>query len=137
MTMVKSHSQKRHRLVASCQFYRLFATCQQGLSVSSSCNKPVKIRLVAICHLQTYNRFCFLLFAIHFFFTICFACFSLLLKHFLALPPPPLNFLGPVVSSPDTFSTPANCRSFSFHKYVKSLLHDQIFFHEFQVSNVF
>ena len=50
------HSQKRHRLVASCQFYRLVATCWQvatSLWVSSSCNKLVKIRLVATCHLQT------------------------------------------------------------------------------------
>ena len=41
------------------QFYRLLATCQQtatNLSISSSCNKSVKIRLVAACHLQTrYN----------------------------------------------------------------------------------
>ena len=56
------HSQKRHRLVSSCQFYcRLVATCQQvatSLSISSSCNKSVKIRLVATCHLQTcYNMF--------------------------------------------------------------------------------
>ena len=56
------HSQKRHRLVSSCQFYcRLVATCQQvatSLSISSSCNKSVKIRLVATCHLQTsYNVF--------------------------------------------------------------------------------
>ena len=50
------HSQKRHRLVASCQIYRLVATCQQvatSLLISSSCNKLVKIRLVATCHLQT------------------------------------------------------------------------------------
>ena len=53
------HSQKRHRLVASCQFYQLVATCQQvatSFSILSSCNKSVKIRLLAICHLQTcYN----------------------------------------------------------------------------------
>ena len=50
------HSQKRHRLVASCQFYQLVATCQQvatSLSISSSSNKSVKIRPVATCHLQT------------------------------------------------------------------------------------
>ena len=50
------HSQKRHRLVASCQFYWLVTTCQQDaaiLSISSSCNKSVKTRLVATCHLQT------------------------------------------------------------------------------------
>ena len=48
-----------HRLVASFQFYRLVATCRQfatSLSISSSYNKSVKIRLVAACHLQTcYN----------------------------------------------------------------------------------
>ena len=50
------HRQKRHRRVASCQFYRLVITCQQvatNLSISSSCNKSVKIRLVTTCHLQT------------------------------------------------------------------------------------
>ena len=50
------HSQKRHRLVASCQFYRLVATCWQiatSLLISSSCNKLVKIRLVATRHWQT------------------------------------------------------------------------------------
>ena len=50
---------QRHRLVASCQFYRLVVTCQQvttNLSISSSRKKSVKIRLVATCHLQTcYN----------------------------------------------------------------------------------
>ena len=55
----KLHSEKRNRLVASCQFHRLEATCQQvatSLSISSNCNKSVKIRLVATCHLQTcYN----------------------------------------------------------------------------------
>ena len=48
---------KHHRRVTSCHFYRLVATCQQvatSLSISSSCNKSVKIRLAAICHLQTY-----------------------------------------------------------------------------------
>ena len=41
-----------HRLVASCQFYRLVT----NLSFSSSCNKSVKIKHVATCHLQTcYN----------------------------------------------------------------------------------
>ena len=53
------HSKKRHRLVARCQFYRLVATCKQvasTLSISSNCNKSVKIRLVATCHLQAcYN----------------------------------------------------------------------------------
>ena len=57
--LLVTHSWKRHRLVASCQFYRLVATCQQiatSLSISSSCNKSVKIRLVENCHLQTcYN----------------------------------------------------------------------------------
>ena len=42
-------------------FCRLVATCWQvvtSLSISSSCNKPVKIRLVGICHWQTwYNSF--------------------------------------------------------------------------------
>ena len=41
---------KRHRRVSSCQFHRLVATCQQfatDLSILSSCNKSVKIRLVA------------------------------------------------------------------------------------------
>ena len=46
-------------LVASCQFYQLASTCQQvatNLSISSSCNKSVKIRIVVTCHLQTcYN----------------------------------------------------------------------------------
>ena len=49
------HRQKRHRRVASCQFYRLVITCQQlatNLSILSSCKKSVKIRLVATCHLQ-------------------------------------------------------------------------------------
>ena len=54
-----SHCQKRHRIVASCQFCQLVVTCQQiasNLSISSSCNRFVKIRLVATCHLQTcYN----------------------------------------------------------------------------------
>ena len=57
--LLVTHSQKRHRLVASCQFYHIVATCQQiatSLSISPSCNKSVKIRLIAICHLQTcYN----------------------------------------------------------------------------------
>ena len=41
---------------ASYQFQPLVTTCQQvatNLSISSSCNKSVKIRLVAPCHLQT------------------------------------------------------------------------------------
>ena len=53
------HSQKSHKLVASCLFYRLVATCQQvttSLSISSNCNKSFKTRLVATWHLQTcYN----------------------------------------------------------------------------------
>ena len=57
--LLVTHSQKRHRLVASCQFHQLVATCQQiatSLTISPSCNKSVKIRLIAICHLQTcYN----------------------------------------------------------------------------------
>ena len=52
------HSQKRLRLVASCQIYRLVATCQHAatsLLISLSCNKSVKITLVT-CHLQAcYN----------------------------------------------------------------------------------
>ena len=43
---------KCHRRVVSCQFYRLVTTCQQvsrNLSISSSCDKSVKIRLVATC----------------------------------------------------------------------------------------
>ena len=51
-TFHKLHSQKR--FVASCQFYRLVATCQQvttNLSILSSCKESVKIRLVATCHL--------------------------------------------------------------------------------------
>ena len=42
------HNQKRDGLVTSCQFYQLVATCQQvvtNLSISSSCNKSVKIML--------------------------------------------------------------------------------------------
>ena len=50
---------KTPRRVASCQLHRLVAICQQvatSLSISSSCNKSVKIRLVATCHLQNcYN----------------------------------------------------------------------------------
>ena len=57
--LLVTHSWKRHRLVASWQFYQLVATCEQvatSLSISSSCNKSVKIRLVENCHLQTcYN----------------------------------------------------------------------------------
>ena len=45
--------------VACCAFFRLVATCQQvvtNLSISSSYNKSVKIRLFATYHLQTrYN----------------------------------------------------------------------------------
>ena len=49
------HIQKRHRLVARCEFYWLVATCRPvktSVSISSSCNKSVKIRLVTTCHLQ-------------------------------------------------------------------------------------
>ena len=53
------HSQTRHRLVANCQFCRLVATYQRvatTTSISSSCNKSVKIRFVGIFYLQTsYN----------------------------------------------------------------------------------
>ena len=46
-------------LAASFNFTGFVATCQQiatNLSVSSNCNKSVKVRLVATCHLQTcYN----------------------------------------------------------------------------------
>ncbi len=44
------HSQKRHRLGASCGFYRPNASCQQVVSsllTSSSCIKSVNIRLAA------------------------------------------------------------------------------------------
>ena len=37
----------------SFQLYWLVVTCATNLSVSSSCNKSVKIRFVATCHLQT------------------------------------------------------------------------------------
>ena len=46
----------RHRLVASCQFYTLVATCQQlatNLSILPSCIKSVIIRFVATCYLHT------------------------------------------------------------------------------------
>jgi hypothetical protein len=42
------HSQKRHILAASCGFYRPAASCQQvaaGLLTSSTCSKPVEIRI--------------------------------------------------------------------------------------------
>ena len=45
--------QKRHRLAATCGFYRLAASCQQveaSLPNSSTCSKSVKIRL-GICRL--------------------------------------------------------------------------------------
>ena len=41
---------------ASYQFQLLVTTCQQvatNLSISSRCNKSVKIKLIATCHLQT------------------------------------------------------------------------------------
>ena len=44
------HSQKRHRLAASCGIYRLAASCHQvaaSLLTSSSCSKSVSIRLAA------------------------------------------------------------------------------------------
>ena len=47
---------KRHRLAASCRFYRLVASRQQvaaSLLNSLSCSKSVKIRLVANWYLQT------------------------------------------------------------------------------------
>ena len=60
-TLKKLHSQKRRILVQGCQIYRLVATCQQvatNLSISSSCNRSVKMRLVITCHLQNgYNLF--------------------------------------------------------------------------------
>ena len=55
LNIAMSTRPNRHRLVASCQFYRLVATCQQvatNLLISSSCNKSVKIRLVASCSLS-------------------------------------------------------------------------------------
>ena len=54
------HSQKCNILVASCLFFGLVATCKQvatNLSISSSCNKSVQIRLVLTCHLQTCYNF--------------------------------------------------------------------------------
>ena len=50
------HSQKRHRLAASCEFYPLAASCQQvaaSLLTSSSCSKSVKSDLLQldICRL--------------------------------------------------------------------------------------
>ena len=50
------HSQKRHRLAASCGLYRLAASCHQvaaSLLTSSSCSKSVRIRLAATRYLQT------------------------------------------------------------------------------------
>ncbi len=51
------HSQKRHRLDASCGFYRPDASCRQqvvsSLLTSSSCIKSVNIRLAATWYLQT------------------------------------------------------------------------------------
>ena len=45
------HSQEHHRLAASCQFYRLVATCQQACQFHQ-----IATAFVAICHLQTcYN----------------------------------------------------------------------------------
>ena len=44
------HSQKRHRLAASCGLYRLAASCHEvaaSLLTSSSCSKSVRIRLAA------------------------------------------------------------------------------------------
>ena len=51
-TVEKIH--QLHGLVASCQFYQLVETYQQvgtNLSISSSFNKPVKIRVDATYHL--------------------------------------------------------------------------------------
>ena len=53
------HSQKRHRLAASCGFYRPAASCQQvaaGLFTSSTCSEPVEIRLAASWHFQTWCK---------------------------------------------------------------------------------
>ena len=53
------HSQKRHRLAASCGLYRLAASCHQvaaTLLTSSSCSKPVDhdfIKLQQVCEDQT------------------------------------------------------------------------------------
>ncbi len=50
------HSQKRHRLDASCGFYRPDASCQQVVSsllTSPSCIKSGNIRLAAAGYLQT------------------------------------------------------------------------------------
>ena len=55
LIILSSHTfRKRHRLVASCQFYRFVAICQQvatNLSILSSRDKSFKIRLVATCDL--------------------------------------------------------------------------------------
>ena len=50
MTTSYVHSQKRHRLAASCGLYRLAESCHQvaaSLLTSSSCTKSVRIRLAA------------------------------------------------------------------------------------------
>ena len=46
-TILPLHSQKRHRPVASCQVYRLAATCQvaTSLSIKTTCNKFVDDKL--------------------------------------------------------------------------------------------
>ena len=56
ITLSALHSQKRHRLAASCEFYPLAASCQQvaaSLLTSSSCSKSVKSDLLQldICRL--------------------------------------------------------------------------------------
>ena len=48
--LYRLHSQKRHRLAASCGLYRLAASCHQvaaSLLTLSSCSKSVRIRLAA------------------------------------------------------------------------------------------
>ena len=49
--LLSVHSQKRHRLVATCQ------QVTTNLSTSSSCNKSTKMRLIATCRLQTCYTF--------------------------------------------------------------------------------
>ena len=47
------HRQKRHRLVAKCQFYQH----DQNLTISSIHNKSVKIRRVTTCSKPVDNKF--------------------------------------------------------------------------------
>ena len=51
-TLLHVHSQKRHRLVASCQFYRLVWTCQQFHQVAANLLRSGLLQLV-ICRLVT------------------------------------------------------------------------------------